>query len=443
MKTTAQAFPFKLSACVSLLSLLPLAAPSARAADAVASAWPQFRGPTGQGIAQAKDVPLEWGEGKNVKWKTPIHGKAWSSPVLLNGQVWMTTATPDGKQLSVVCVDAADGKIVHDLELFDVANPQFCHPFNSYASPSPVAEPTPDGGRIYVSFGSPGTACLDAKTGKVLWERRDFVCNHFRGSGSSPTLWNDLLLLNFDGSDFQYVVALDKNTGKTAWKTDRSVDFQDLDAKGKPTAEGDFRKAFSTPRVGTFGGKPMLFSLGSKCFYAYEPATGKEIWRAENRAAHSPGNTPVFGPDLVYFTFGNGKNELWAVKPGGSGVLGDADVAWKVKKNVPTRSSVLLVDDLLYCVDDGGIASCLEAATGKEIWKERLGGGFSASPILAAGRVYFFGEDGKTTVVEAGRTFKKLAENALEAGFMATPAAVDGALLLRTKTHLYRVESGK
>lgn len=443
MKTTAPASALK---PLILLATLTLCAASSRivGAESTASPWPQFRGPSGQGIAQAKDLPLEWGEGKNVAWKTPIHGKAWSSPVVLNGQVWMTTATADGKQLSVVCVGLADGKIVHDLKLLDVANPQYCHPFNSYASPSPVAEATPDGGgRIYVSFGSPGTACLDAKTGKVFWERRDFVCNHWRGAGSSPSVWNDLLFLNFDGSDLQYLAALDKNTGKTVWKTDRSIDFQDLDANGKPQAEGDWRKAYSTPRVGTFGGKPMLLSLGSKCFYAYDPATGKEIWRAENRGAHSPGNSPTFGPDLIYFCFGNGKNELWAVKPGGTGVLGDADVAWKAKKNVPTRSSVLLADDLLFLVDDGGIASCLEAKTGTEVWKQRLGGTFSASPLLAAGRVYFFSEDGKTTVVETGRTFKKLAENQLDAGFMATPAVVDGALLLRTKTHLYRVESAK
>src|SRR4030095_3059031 len=145
--------------------------------------------------------------------------------------IWLTTATEDGTELSVVCVDKESGKILQDKVLFRVSTPQFCHKFNSYASPTPVVEK----GRVYVTFGSPGTACLDAATGEKLWERTDFVCNHYRGAGSSPIIWGDLLIMNFDGSDFQYIVALDKKTGKTVWKTDRSVDFKDLDSSGQPT----------------------------------------------------------------------------------------------------------------------------------------------------------------------------------------------------------------
>jgi outer membrane protein assembly factor BamB len=235
---------------------------------------------------------------------------------------------------------------------------------------------------------------------------------------------------------------MDKNTGKTVWKTDRSMDFQDLDpATGKPQADGDWRKAFSTPRVVSVGSaQPILLSLGSKALYAYVPETGVELWRVEYRAAHSGSATPVVGKELIYFNTGHGKPELWAVKPGGRGIVPDSEVVWKVKRNVPTRASVLLHDDLIYLVDDGGIASCVDAKTGKDVWRQRIGGNYSAAPLLADGRIYFFGEDGKATAIAPGKEMKVLGESQLEGGFMASPAVSDKALILRTKTHLYRVE---
>jgi outer membrane protein assembly factor BamB len=400
--------------------------------------WPQFRGPGGQGVSDATGLPVKWGEGENVAWKTAIHGRAWSSPVVWGEQVWVTTATEDGRELGVVCVDKGSGKVVWDQKLFDVPVPQYAIPFNSYASPTPAIEE----GRLYAVFGSPGIACVDTKTAKVLWERRDFVCNHWRGPGSSPVIYKDLLILPFDGADNQFIAAMDKNSGQTKWKVDRSIDFQDIDPKtGKPQSDGDWRKAFSTPRVVTFGdGKPVLLSLGSKALYAYEPETGKELWRVEDRAAHSGSATPVVGKDLIYFQTGHGKPELWAVKPGGHGVLDDSYIAWKVKKNVPTRASTVLVDDLLYMVDDGGIASCVDAKTGADVWRKRVGGNYSAAPLYADGRIYFFSEEGKATAIAPGRELKVLGESTLDAGFMASPALSDHALILRTKTHLYRIE---
>ena len=402
-----------------------------------AGEWPQFRGPTGQGIGQAKNLPASWNEKEHVAWKTPVHGKAWSSPVVWGDQVWLTSATEDGKQLFVLCVDRGSGKVLRDVKLYDIANPQYCIPFNSYASPTPVIEE----GRLYVTWGAPATACLDTRTGEKLWERRDLKCNHFRSAGSSPILYGDLLLMNFDGSDYQYVIALDKKTGSTVWKTDRSIDFQDLDASGKPKAEGDERKAFSTPRIATFNGQTILISQGSKALYAYDPATGKELWRVENRAAHSGSGTPVVGPDLVYFNTGHGRQEVWAVRPGGSGVVTNTHVAWKAK-NAPTRSSVLLVDDLLYFVNNVGLVTCLDAHTGEEIWTGRIKGKeYSASPVYADGKIYFFAEDGRATAIAPGRQFKILGESQLDDGFMASPAVADNALFLRTKTHLYRIEN--
>src|SRR5688572_27089646 len=364
--------------------------------------WPQFRGPDGGGIAGSANLPLTWSESTNIKWKTPIHGRAWSSPIVIDSQIWLTTATPDGKELSILTVGLADGKIVRDQKIFAVKAPQEQHPFNSYASPSPVGEP----GRIYVTFGSPGTAALDARTGKVLWERRDLQCNHFRGAGSSPILFRDLLIMHFDGSDVQYVVALDKNTGKTVWKTPRSIDFKDLGADGKPKAEGDFRKAFSTPHIVQVDGQPVLISLGGKAAYGYDPMTGKERWRLEERGSHTASTRPVAGLGMVFYPSGWESTQLMAIRPDGSGNVSATHVVWRFGRGVPNKPSVLLVDDLIFMINDVGIASCVEARTGALVWQSRIGGTFSASPIYAAGRIYAFDEDGKTTVLEAGREFK-------------------------------------
>ncbi len=399
--------------------------------------WPEFRGPGGTGKAQATGLPLTWSETANVRWKTPVHGRAWSSPVVLDNQVWVTTATEDGKQLFAVAVDAVSGKVLHDIKLFDVATPQYVHPFNTYASPTPAIEP----GRVYVTFGSPGTAALDTATGRVIWERRDFECNHYRGAGSSPVIFGNLLLLNFDGSDFQYVVALDKRTGKTVWKTERSIDFKDLGPDGKPEAEGDMRKAFSTPQIVTVNGAPVFISQGAKASYAYDPLTGRELWRVEERTNHSASTRPVAGLGLVFLPTGFPKGELLAVRPDGRGDITATHVVWRLTRGVPNKPSVLLVDDLLFMTTDAGVASAVEAKTGAVVWTGRIGGTHSASPVFADGRIYFFDEAGRTAVVEAGRTFKLLAENTLGDGFMASPAIAGKAFIVRSRTHLYRIES--
>lgn len=407
-----------------------------------ADSWPQFRGPAGDGHSTSKSLPLKFSDSENVKWKTAIHGRGWSSPVILGSQVWLTTATEDGTELSVVCLDKETGKVLHDKVLFRVPTPQFCHKFNSYASPTPVIEE----GRVYVTFGSPGTACLDTATGEKLWERTDFVCNHYRGAGSSPIIWDDLLIMNFDGSDAQYLVALDKKTGKTVWKTDRSVDFKDLDGNGQPSGEGDLRKAFATPHITEINGKPVLLSSGAKAHYAYEPKTGKEIWRVEEHAQHSASTRPLVGHGLAYFQTGFSKGQLLAVKlppkteagPAPE-VLDPSAVVWRQKKSVPNKPSMILSGDLLFMIDDGGITSCLDAKTGEEIWRERVQGNYSSSPIIANGRIYVCSEEGKVAVFAAEREFKLLSETNLPGGFMASPAVSGDALFLRTKTHLYRI----
>jgi outer membrane protein assembly factor BamB len=398
--------------------------------------WPQFRGPSGDGHSDAVGLPAERSETQNVKWKTAIHGKAWSSPVIWGDQIWLSTATEDGKQLFAVCVDKNTGKILHDIKLRDVADPQFCHEFNSFASGTGVIED----GRVWLHFGSPGTFCLDTRTGKKIWERLDFSCNHYRGPGSSLLLDGGKLLMHFDGSDLQYVVAVDKNTGKTIWQTDRSVDFKDLNPKtGLPDREGDWRKCYATPRIIEHDGRRTLVSIGSKAVYGYDPESGKELWRVEETNSHSAGGAPLFGHGLIYAPISS-RGLLRAIRPGGSGDVTATHVAFEVTRNVPSRSSPLLIGDLLFMNDSSGIASCLEAATGKEIWKQRIGGTYSASPLYADGKIHFFDEFGQVTIIKPARQFQQIAQFKMGDGFMASPAVSGKALYLRTRTHLYRVE---
>jgi outer membrane protein assembly factor BamB len=389
--------------------------------------WPQFRGPDGQGHSDATRLPLTWSETEHIRWKTPIHDRGWSSPVVWADQIWLTTATSDGKKLFAICINLATGHIVRDLELFDVESPADTRQYNSYASPTPVIEP----GRVYISFGSYGTACLDTQSGDVLWQRRDLPCNHFRGPGASPILFENLLILDFDGFDFQYLIALDKQTGRTVWKTDRTVDYG--------TTDGDMKKSFSTPLVIDAAGRLELISACSKAALAYDPRTGKELWRIRH-TGYSSAARPVFGDGLLFINTGFGKANLLAMRPEGDGDLTDTNIAWKLTKSVGSKPSPLLVDGLIYLVHDAGVASCIDAQTGKEVWSKRLGGDFSASPIHAAGRVYFCDESGKTTVVKAGRKYEALATNTLDDGCKASPAAVGQSLILRTKTNLYRIE---
>jgi outer membrane protein assembly factor BamB len=397
--------------------------------------WPQFRGPDGNGTSTSTTLPLTWAEGLHVRWKTAIHGRAWSSPVILGSQIWVTTATEDGRALAAVAIDKATGKILFDLPLFAVEKPQEIHPFNSYASPTPVIEP----GRLYVTFGSAGTAAIDTQTGKAIWKRRDLECHHFRGPGSSPILFGELLIMHFDGIDVQYVVALDKKTGKTVWRTNRSVDFQDVGPGGKVQGDGDFRKGFATPQVVMVGDQPVLVSLGSKAAYGYDPRTGQELWRIVDRSAHSPSTRPVAGRGVVLYPTG-WSGSLVAAKLDGRGDVAATHVVWRATRGVPNKPSVILAGDLVFMVNDTGIVSCLDAQTGKIVWQSRLQGEYSASPLLAAGRIYVFSEDGRTTVLEAGRAFKVLAENQLGDGFMASPAVDGNALILRSRTHLYRIQ---
>ncbi|TWT31558.1 outer membrane protein assembly factor BamB family protein [Blastopirellula retiformator] len=413
--------------------------------------WPQFRGAAGDGISEATQVPLKWSEEENVAWKTPIEGKGWSSPVLGDGKLWLTTAITQkasqeafdeklkGKPrfaqatselaatvlLKAIEVDYATGQIGKQVDLFYVEDPDPIHATNSYASPTPVLE----GNRLYCHFGTYGTCCFDTTTGEVLW-RKQLPLQHNVGPGSSPVLHNGVLILTCDGADQQYVCGLDANSGETVWKTDRPPHRNE---------DGDQQKAYATPLVVTWGSRTMAIIPGAQWDCAYDPLTGKELWRVDHGDGFSNVPRPVFQDGVVYICTGFTRPELWAMSVDGEGDVTDTHVGWTMSKQAPTKPSPLLWQDLLYMVSDRGIATCVDVENGETVWTERLGGNFSASPAIAEGRIYFCNEDGETIVIEPGREFKVLAENEIAGQIMATPLLLEGAIILRTDTALYRI----
>lgn len=403
------------------ISALLLAGPG-QAAD-----WPQFRGPAADGRAVDGGLPLKWGEQDNIRWKTRLHDVGHSSPVVWGGQVWVTAATADGKRLFAVCCDRASGGVVHDVAVFEVAKPESINTLNTYATPTPVIEE----GRIYVHFGTYGTACIDTGNGRKLWERTDLHCAHIQGPASSPILLGDLLILDFAGGDTQFLAALDKTTGKTVWLRKRS---EDLSALSSPL----LRKGHSTPIVIDVAGRPQLISPASHAAYAYDPSTGEELWKVLHQG-DSVVSRPLFGHGLVFLSTGFGQSEIWAVRPDGRGDVTGTHVAWKLTGGVPRKTSPVLIGNDLYLLQDDGALTCVDARTGKVAWQQRLGGQYAASPVTSAGRIYCFDQRGKTTVLAAGSNAKPLVVNQLDEGCFASPAAVDGSLFLRGKDHLYRI----
>ena len=395
---------------------------------AQATDWPQFLGPTLNGHAPAEcDPPLVWSETQNVVWKTPIHDLGWSSPVIAKDQVWMTTATEDGKELFAVCVNKNSGEIVHDIKVFDVAEPQKKNGMNSYASPTPVVEE----GRVYVSFGYAGLACLDTATGRTIWSRRDFVCDHHNNApGSSPVMYKNLLIFPVDGIDVQYIAAVDRKTGDTVWKTDRSFDYSDIVI--------DCKKAYGTPLVLNVNGKDWLISCAAQEGYAYDPATGRERWHVTYPGGFSNTPVPGFWNGNIILNTGFTSAMYLCFPLECQGNIADDSILWTFAKNVPLCATAAVVGDAMYFCDGQGVATCLNLETGEARWSERFGGNFWASPVVVKNRIYFFDDNGTTTVIEATpKECNVLRKNELETGCMATPAVSGNRLYIRTKTDIY------
>jgi len=413
------------------------------------STWPQFRGPGGQGHSTATDLPLKWDESTNIVWKSPIEGEGWSSPVVADGKIWLTSATEveatdeqreaktkdanNNQPLEVAQqvtfwaneFDLATGEPLRRIKLRTVDSPQAIHALNSFASPTPVL----DDGRLYCHFGDFGTVCLDTSSGEVVWEKR-FELEHGVGPGSSPVLVDGLLVLTCDGMDTQYIVALDAADGEVAWRKERPP---------LRATNGDFRKSYCTPLLIEVDGAEQLVIPGAQWFIAYDPATGDEIWRIDHGRGFSIVPRPVFDGTHVFLCTGFATQAMWAIRPDGQGDVTDSHVSWKQSKQIPTMPSPVIVGDHIYTVSDGGVAQCFERTTGEPVWKERIGGKFSASPLAADGRIFLSNHDGLTTVLQPGDSYQVLAENQLDGQLMASPVVVDNDLLLRTGTHLYRI----
>lgn len=395
--------------------------------------WSQFRGPQENGHSQSTGLPLQW-DLSNVSWTAEIHDRGWSSPVIWDDQIWLTTATKDGHQLFALCVDKQSGAIVHDTLVFEVESPQAITVDNTYATPTPAIE----SGRVYVHYGTYGTACLDTGTGKILWTRRDLNCDHEKGAGpaSSPFLHEDFLIFHVDGRDVQYVIALHKASGETAWKTARSTSFEDV-----PVNQ---RKAYGMPLLAPRGEGLQMISIGAKCLYSYEPDTGRELWKVRNRG-WSVAPRPVHGDGLVFAVIDRDRPELWAIRHNGTGDVTDTHTVWKKTRRMPQRVSPILVEGRLFVMERAGYLTCLDAASGEEIWQERLKGRFSASPIFANGHLYFFNEEAVSTVIKPESQFTAVATNSLgeEETLMASPAVDTEAFYIRTETHLYKVSDNR
>ncbi|HBU59365.1 MAG TPA: hypothetical protein DEB48_05930, partial [Verrucomicrobiales bacterium] len=422
----------------SIVFALPFNARSNDAFDT--SNWNQFRGPNGDGVSTSSNLPTEFSGTKNVQWRTAIHGLGWSSPVVWKDQVWVTTARDDGSELFVLCVKLDTGKIIHDIKVFDVANPQNeWSDLNTHATPTPIIEE----GRIYVHFGTYGTACLDTQTGKKIWERRDLNCDHRVRPASSPVMDKNLLFLTYDGVDQQFVAALEKQTGKTRWLTKRTYKSGQEPPKSKPN---DNRKSYATPTLIDHNGRKQLISPAAEATYSYDPSSGEELWFIRHGKGYGYNVTcrPIYRHGLVFTNSGISKN-LFAIDPSGSGDVTDTHIRWTTRRGVSNIPAPLVVGDNLYMIgDSGGMVSCLDAKTGKQLYQERLGGiqNHWVSPIFADGKIYFFSRDGVFSVIEASSEFKVLSKNESDTVFVSMPAIVGDSMLIRSNAHLYRIAKG-
>ncbi len=404
---------------VAMVFILWCAGAIANAAD-----WPQFRGPTGQGHAPDAAVPLKWSETENVTWKVPVDGRGWSSPVIADGRLWLTTAVTDpraGSSLRLLAYDVESGANTLDVEVFGSDETYLLNPKNSFASPTPVLDP--DGERVYVHFGATGTAAVGTD-GDLLWRTRfPYISQH--GNGGSPILHDGRLVISIDGYDTAYLVAVDARTGEERWRSTRP----------DPVSQ-----AYSTPLLIRVDDREQIFNVSAFRASGHDPATGREIWRVRYPNGFSNVPRPIYGHGLVYLSTGFQAPTLLAVRADGEGDVTRSHVAWRLRRGAPLTPSPILVGDELYVVTDFGIATCVDALTGDIHWQQRLGGNHSASPVFVDGRIYFQNEEGVTNVLAPGTEFRVLARNRLDGVTLASMAVTDGALFIRSDSHLYRIE---
>ena len=415
--------------------------------------WPRWRGPSANGHAgdAEQSYPLKWSATENVAWKTQVPGRGHSTPVISGDQIWMTTAfeveasEEDAKKrlevntgnqpltvlekvdLHAVCVDRKSGKLLHDVKLISIQEPQWVHALNSYASPSPVLRD----GRLYCHFGAFGSACVDIEKAELLWTNTELQVMHENGPGSSPLLVGNQMIVHLDGSDEQMIAAFDAETGKLAWRTDRS---------GEMGSNPQQHKACGSPFAVEVAGKIQVVSSAANWLYSYAPESGEELWKVPYGAVafSNVAQGVADGMGRVYVPTGFGKTELMAIDLSS----GEPKELWRFKKAVPKMPSPLVVEGRIYMMADNGVASCIDAETGEPIWQERVGGNFSSSPVYAGGRLHFANREGETVVLATGGEFKVLSRNSLPGEHKATPVPVEGAFYIRTTEGLFCIREG-
>ena len=398
--------------------------------NAAAADWPEFRGSAAQGHSDATNLPLTWSPTSHIAWKTPVAGIGWSSPVVIGTRIFLTSAvslsgreeaTAD-RSLRVISHDAATGKPVWDVELFQAKSPR-AHRKNSHASPTPVFED----GKLYVHFGHLGTACLDALTGKTIWSTQEFAYSPVHGNGSSPVLFDDLLIFSADAEKDPKVIAIDKATGKQRWAFARQ-------------SEAKKKFSFCTPLIIDVNGQKQLISPGSGVVNSLNPKTGEEIWRCYYGEGYSVVPRPVYAHGMVFVSSSYDKPVLLAIKVDGKGDVTGTHVVWTIDKAVPHNPSMATIGDELYFVADNGILTCADAKTGKVHYSERCTGPISSSLLVADGKLYLQDEKGLGVVVKPGKTFQILAQNDLGERSLASYAVIGSDLLIRTEGNLYRIK---
>ena len=395
--------------------------------------WTKFRGPTGDGHVTVKSIPLKWSDTENVKWKVSVPGKGWSSPVISKGKIYLTSAVAEGdnqdaadvsRELRVICYDSSNGKEIWDAKVFEqkpLKRP--IHHKNSHASPTPIIE----GGKVYVHFGHMGSACLDLK-GKILWKNNELKYDPIHGNGGTPIIVDNLFFYSADASTNPFVVALDKNTGKVLWKKLRSETAQSR------------KFSFSTPTLISMGGSSQIISPASGAVFSYDSKTGEELWSVDY-GGWSVIPKPGVYKNMIYVGTGYERAHILGIRVDekSKGNVTESHVEWEITKRAPNTPSFMVVDDLLYFISDGGIATCVEPLTGEIIWQERTAGPISASPVHFNGMIYFLDEQGKTTVIKAGRKFEIIAENKIKERTLASFGVSEGAIYIRSEKSLFRI----
>jgi outer membrane protein assembly factor BamB len=386
--------------------------------------WPRWRGPSGQGLVSAGKYANTWSPASNIKWRVPVPGTGNSSPIVWGDRIYLTTSQDYGRKLSMVAFNRSDGKQLWETFIAQDGI-EHVHQKNGHASATPVT----DGKTIYASFGRHGLAAFDT-AGKILWQRKFGVIENYHGPAGSPVLYKDRLFLYQDhrgsGAQAAFVGAFDTKTGKTLWETPRTETV-----------------GWGTPVVVNSGSRDELIVNSQRRVAAYDPDTGKELWTVRGMTMEVI-PTPVVGEGLVFASSGRA-GPTFAIRPGGSGDVTATHVVWSTPKGSPFVPSGLVHDGLLYLVNDmQSILTVYEAKSGALVYQGRMGvaqrEGFSASPVVVNGELFFTNDEGETFVVEAGREFKLLHTNSLGERTLASPALVDGIWYWRTAGHLVAIQ---